>query len=296
MRTLALIPIGIWLLVQPNVAASQSVEDVARQLRTTMMGTEGAPRVIVAEINAATPEQRQTLMIAIHQIVEDAFKATQPQSKDNGMFIAGFADVLGSLSDEKAILELYGSRLTQIDYDCEPSVLMAMAKCHDPQAVQAMADLAHLRLKQIKELLPQWQAMLSGTDKEKRAAEDMRISATFALMGLAMSVNASGKALARDLRDELIRLFEGSPYQKYVISSLANRLDPLLHKASRSSHSDGVVSRPLPKQPQQSKFVTPAPMSVSDQARGASKMGMVIAAVVAGVVIVGFLIWFLRKK
>ncbi|MFZ2640162.1 MAG: hypothetical protein WA117_04165 [Verrucomicrobiia bacterium] len=296
MRTLALISIGIWLLVQPDVAAPQSVEDVARQLRTTMTGTEGAPRVIVAEINAATPEQRQTMMIAIHQIVEDAFKTAQPRSEQDIDFIAGFASVLGYLPDEKTILELYGSRLTQIDYDAEPFVLMAMAKCHDPQAVQAMADLARLRLKQIKELLPQWQAMLSGTDKEKRAVEDMRISATFALMGLATSVNASGKPLAREFRDELIRLFEGSPYQEYVISSLANKLNPLLHKASRSGHSDGVVLPPPPKQPQQSRPVSPAPVSVSDQTRGASKMGMVIAAVVAGVVIFGFLIWLLRKK
>ncbi|MBI5817769.1 MAG: hypothetical protein HZA88_02190 [Verrucomicrobia bacterium] len=235
------------------------------------------------------------MMVAIHQIVEDAFKTTQPRSEQDSDFIGGFASVLDYLSDEKSILELYGSRLTQIDYGPEPFVLMAMAKCHDPQAVQAMADLARLRLKQIRELLPQWQAMLSGTDKEKRAVEDMRISATFALMGLAMSVNASGKALAREFRDELIRLFEGSPYQKYVISSLAERLDPLLRETGRSGRSAGVVSRPLPKQPQQSKSVTTTPVSVSDQTRGASKIGMAIAAVVAGVVIVGFLIRFLRK-
>ncbi|MBI5821147.1 MAG: hypothetical protein HZA88_19425 [Verrucomicrobia bacterium] len=193
-----------------------------------MLNAERPHLEIAKDIAAAKPEQRKQLVAAILRIVEPALRAPQPWSDADFRRIGVSASALAAASDDNAILTAFGSTLSQVGFLLEPDVILALSACRDSKAAEALADLARLRLKQVKEMTPR---LGSLTDEEKRKFNDTVNSFFYGLKGLAKRANEPDKAVARELGAEFAKLFDGSPYQKEALRGLAETFDPLLRGA-----------------------------------------------------------------
>ncbi len=233
MRTVFLICCSLVVFVTQCSFAAESVGGLAQRLEATMLDTEMAHRDIAQEIAASTPEQRKQKIAAIVEVVDTAFRKSQPRSDNNDVLIMVSADVLRAVSDEDAILAAFGSRLMQVGNRAQPAVIGALSVCRSPKAAEMIAALARLRLQEAKALLRQLPSGNSVTDDQRRTANNIMDSLFYALEGLARSDSESRKALARELRDECFKLFEGSPYQKTIAEALKTEIDPLLHEIPR---------------------------------------------------------------
>jgi len=265
-----------------------------------LSGTEGAARLIAEEIAAATPGQRKQMVAAIDQIIEGEFQLTQPSQKSDGIGVIGqCALVLKAVGDENATLEAFGARLPQVasrvGFDAEQVVISALIQCRDPKAVETLADLGRLRLKQAKELGPPLGSAASASDEQKKFADNIVGSLGNVIVGLMLSANSSGRTVARELRDEFVKLIEGSPYQKEFSEGL-ERLDSYLGEARPRSHAPVVDRIPQAEQPQQSKPKIPATDTQPGQKQGAAGIGTVIVVASVSLMFFGWLIWFLRRK
>ncbi len=263
------------------------------------MQAQGIPDVR-EEIAAATPEQRRRLIAAICQVIEEEFNTPQASRKGDGIGVLGrCALALKNAGDESATIAAFGSRLTQVGFNAEGAVISALIVCRDPKAVEALAALGRFRLKQVKELVPPLRSIASATDEQKRAADNIFDSLGDVIAGLTFGANSSGKPIAREFRDEIVKLIEGSPYQKEASKGLAE-IDSYLREATEALPSGSRTSvagqTTHAKQFQQTKTERSAVVTLSTQKQGRSSITTAIAVVVVSLVIVGLLIWFLRKK
>jgi hypothetical protein len=300
MKTISFIAIyAISLVVLPAGFGAQSDGDFVQFLRTAMEG-ERAHDYIIKEIITADPEQRKRLIAAVVQITTDAFNSPRPRSDADSHRIVTGAYVLRAASDNNATLAAFGSRLTEVEWPSFPPLIGALASCRDPRAVEAMADFARSRLKEIEpwplESPPAW------TDEQKRIAADTTLCFLGAVRGLAGSANPSGKAIARELRDKFVKLYDGSRLRDEILHTLEKGfgIDPLLRETAKQpaqrERAPTATSSVMPKQPQQSKSKKPSSVPQSSQKQGQTGIGTAIAAVVLSLVILGVLIWFLRRK
>lgn len=301
MKTIvAILPIVILLACKGPVLAAQSDENLVQRLRKDMIEMERPEDQIVPEIAAANPEQRRRMLAAVLQITNDAFKSPQPRSDVDGNLIVASAHLLMRVSDDETTLAAFGSRLNDVEWPSLSSVIGALTTCRDPRAVEAMADFARLRLKEISSwpvgYAPNW------TEEQKWIAGNRKVNFLVAVKGLANSANPSGKVIARELRDKFVKFYDGSQYRDAILRMLETdiRIDPILRGTSPSAVPKGSVpattSSRFPKQPQQSKNAKPTSVTLPSEKQGSSGMGMAIAVAIVSVVLLGVLIWFLRRK
>lgn len=301
MRIALFLSILIATVAQQDNVAAETVDTLVPRLRKTMQSVEMAHRVIAQEIAAATPEQREQLMTAIRFIIEEAFKTPlQARSRDDTGLIAGFSSVLEMVSDEDATLAAFGSRLTEVGFDAEESVMSALVRCHDPKAVEAIADFARLRQGQLGQLLQQLPPRVSRSDEQKKTYWNTKLSWLVALQGLALSANPSGKPLARELRDEFVGQLAGKPYREEFRRDLATELDPLLRVAPQSerprSGTPAVTPAKTPKQTSQPVTEKPATMTPPEQTQPSGSVALWIVGAITAMILLSVLIWFLQKK
>lgn len=290
---------AIMLVALPIGVAAQSDGDFIQVLRTAMAG-ERAHDYIIKKIITADPKQRKRLIAAVVQITTDAFNSPQPRSEADSHRIVTSAYVLRAVSDDEATLAAFRSRLTEVEWPSMPPLIGALASCRDPRAVKALADFARSRLKEIT----QWplESPPTWTDEQKRIATDTTLCFLSAVEGLANSANASGKVVARELRDRFVKLYDGSRLRDKILHMLETdfRIDSVLRDTAQPALSPGrapnATSSLMPKQPQQSKSKKPASVPQPSEKQSGSKIEMAIAAAVVSVLVFGFLVWFLRRK
>ncbi|MFA5190399.1 MAG: hypothetical protein WC740_06720 [Verrucomicrobiia bacterium] len=278
--------------------AQKSGDNLADRLRKSILGEpESAVAITMEEITAATPEKRKLLAVAASQIIDDAFKVSPPWSIKHSNVIVASTDVLRALADEDAIVAAFASRLDKIppSADCETEVFFVLGRCHNPAAIEAIAKLARQRLKEITPWLPE--PPPSTSEDQMKTIEAQVVSFLHAVEGLAASNSISGKNTARELRDEFFKLHKGVRNYEEIRAEFTYRIDRFLEQGVQPSSQPGgtgaAVAQPSPNQRASG---TSAPMSVPERTQGAPKIGMAVAAGIGGVIVLGILIWFLRRK
>jgi hypothetical protein len=281
-------------------AASTMVPaDLTVKLRDTLSEHHWEPDSSPQRIAATLPEPRKESLAAIVRIVRNEIDAPLKGNEMDTILLARCAHVLRAASDEDAIMGAFGSSLLRIGAWTDSEAVAALSSCRDGKAVEAIAELAKLRFKQISPHIPQ--PASAWTEDQRRELMDLECSFLYAVKGLAMSANSSGKAIARELRDKYVKLYDGSRYHEDVLRSLEAEfgIDPLLRESSRSDGSRGrglATALTSFRTTVQSKSKSPALMLPSSERRSASNVGAAIAVVIGSMVLLGFLIWFLRRK
>lgn len=305
MRAVLLLSVAITTFALQDRVTAETDAELVRRIRSTLDGVEMGDREVAAEFAAATPQQQKRLLAALSQIIEEEFKAPR-RLKDQGVIgtIGACAQALEYIGDEPTIMAAFGSRLTQIEalfsYAAEVSAVVAVSRCRDRMAVDALADLARLRQKQLIELLPQLPPAGSRTDEQNEAYWITKQSWLYALEAMAGNPNPEGKPLARELRDEFTKLAPTLPYSDALLQDLAAKVDPYLGdtiKRVRPRSGTPVGDRAeKSKQLQPSKAEQPATVTTSEPKPPSSGGMMWVAGVLATLVLLAALIWFLRKK
>lgn len=293
-----LILLGASLFASPQSGAAESVDDLVRQLKATMVESETAHREIAEEIARASPERRALMMRAIGQVIEDALAVPQPRSRTEFCLVNVASGVLEHLSDEKAIMAAFGSRLIGAGFEFELPMLIALSRCRDPKAVEVIAELGRLRLEEMRAWLPD--LTKAANAEQRRRQGDTVISLLHAMEALTFSKNSSGKDVARDLRNRFVKLIEHSPNRGKLLEYIESRIDVGLQSHPRGNISKdrgGADTSMMPSEmAPRGKLDTSVTLTQSRQKQGRSSIGTAIAAVVAGVAILGLLIWFRRNK
>ncbi len=298
MKTLLLlVSIAVAVASGGTTSAAQPAEDVVSYARTAILETGDRP--ITKEINDADPEQRKRLLAAIVQITDEAFKTPEPKGYAILSLIVRSAHILEAVADDDATIAAFASHLGEVYYASLPAVIRALSRCRDPRAVDALAEYARVRLKEISsgplEFPPTW------TEEQRLTATITTADFLFALSGLAHSANPFGKAIARELRDKYIKLYEGSRLFDGRLRALAEfDIDPQLRGTAQPlishGHTTAISSPGLPKQSSPFKSAKSEPVPQSNRMPGTSKIWMAIAAGIGGVIVLGILIRFLRRK
>lgn len=279
------------LVFAANVVA-YSPTDLVAKLREAGYGGDLGIENIAHYITAQTPEKRKELLDTLVQTVRHELDTPANKSESNSRVLEACASILKAVSNDGAILAAFGSGLNRVGTGCDEAAIDALSSCSDPKAVEVMTDFARFRFKQIKPWLPEPPPTI--TDDQKRVINDEALSFLYAVKGLASSRNDSGKAIAQTLRDEFVKLYDGSPHREEILRGLETDcgIDPLLREAAQHPPP----SLPSSKRSQHSESEKPEPGTQPSRNEGVSSIGTAVAAVVASVVVLGSLIWFLRRK
>jgi hypothetical protein len=281
--------------------AGESVNELAQRLEAIMLHAERPDPEIVQEIASATPEQRRQLVAAVLRIVEPALRAPQPWNDANFRRIGVSASALAAASDDDAILATFGSNLSQVGFILEPSVILALSACRDPKAIEVMADLARLRFKEIQLWLP-GPPPPTITEDQKRMVNDAALSFLNAVRGLASSRSGSGKVIAQKFRDDFVRLYDKSPAREEILRALEGEIgiDPLLRgtvdPVLSRVRASAAASPSSSEEPRSSKSEKPKPATHAGQEKSVTGIRAAIVPAIVSLVLLGLLIWFLRKK
>jgi len=279
--------------------SSQTDGDSTSQVRATLTTREKGHVKIAQQIARSTPEERKKLLAAIVLLAQSAMNTPPPRSSDDNYILDRCGWILREAADDSATLAAFGSDLSRIGNPfVEVSVIEALSTCRDSKAVELMAQFGRARLKESKEWLP---GLLPSASKDETSTSGEKAKALFAaIQGLAKSANSTGKAIARELRDEFLRLFDGSPYRERMLEVLKAEIDPLLQAPPNSGPSRSPAPAAWPvaqsKQISQAKPEQPLPAIAPAQKAESASTARLVIAVVAVLGLVGLLLWFLRKK
>lgn len=291
--------VSVTLTVSITTPARAEV-DLVTELREAML-TERVPR-LEERITSATPEHRKALLAAIVRIHQEAMDGAVRHEGPDGSRVWVAAQLLRTASDDDSTLAAFRGSLNRIGgHDGEihdEFAIDALSKCLDPRAVEIMAAFARIRLKEMKELVSKLSP--AASDDVRRAANVKTSDFMSALIGLARSANSSGKAVARQLREEVVKDEGKLPYGARFLERLAIELDPLLKDVPQPAlprrGTPVAAQATKPKQLQQSKPEKPQTVTAIEQKQSSSSGTMLISGVLAALALLGVLIWFLRKK
>jgi len=291
-------------LVLTIKALGQNEADLAKELWESLLHGDGHLRV-AKQISAATPEQRKAMLTAIVSIIRETVSKPWPTDRDPSDYtftIARCAHVLREASDDGATLAAFGDNLNRIGVNCDAFVIEALSCCRDPRAVEVIAGHARARIKAIKQCfvtkeIKKWfpDPPPSMTQDEIQTLGDQTRSFYSALKGLARSPNSFGRTVARELGEEFVKLYDGSPYRERVLQSLRTDtgIDLVSPDVEVSPHHIP-AAKPLPKRPllpeEREKTSEPEKPDLPTLAWPL----WLASAVVLGLVVL--LLWFLRKK
>lgn len=221
---------------------AQSMVELKDRLRGFESPKEAS--IIAKELKEFPSSQRKDVLNELIEIVHESVILGHPSKE----LLIPVACALVEYGDDQAIIDAFSASLSEMIEPNQSAAAWALCSTDSKLAFGSVASAARGHMARIPESMPP-----NATDTEKRALDANAIPTLQLIMELAKSDNPMSRAMADELRSDIVAKAEKSPLWQSIlqgVNSEFEKLEPRITSTtrpakSRPSSADGVTRKDL---------------------------------------------------